>query len=93
MKLVSGAKILDVASGTGDIAFGIHNHISAKLNNKFTRITSDHNAYTLHLSDINSNMLNVARDKYQNQIVKHDLINVDIKESNAEQLDEFNDDY
>ena len=71
MKLLSGSRILDVASGTGDIAFNIHQNISNKLNNKYTRITTDHNSYTLHLSDINSNMLNVARDKYKNQIITH----------------------
>ncbi len=74
---VEGWNILDVAGGTGDIAFRMLDHASTINHNNRTRVT---------VADINTEMLAEGRKRSLQTRYRNDLERLDFIEANAEDL-------
>lgn len=74
--------ILDVAGGTGDIAFGLLEHAKDKFNDTLSKIT---------VSDINPDMLSEGYLRYQNSKWNDGLNRVEFLEQNGETMEDIPD--
>lgn len=77
-----GTKLLDVAGGTGDIAFRYLNYLKLKQPDPNSHVT---------VLDINTTMLNVG--KYRCDLLGHDPTLITFQEGNAEELPYENDSF
>eukprot|EP00756_Hemistasia_phaeocysticola_P053760 Hpha_TRINITY_DN29712_c0_g1::TRINITY_DN29712_c0_g1_i1::g.2739::m.2739/K06127/COQ5; 2-methoxy-6-polyprenyl-1,4-benzoquinol methylase len=87
LQLTPGQRILDVAGGTGDVAFRVLDTLDAAAGERQGRGDGKQPGSKVTISDINPSMLAVGKQRFQARPDPlHTEIEVEFKEANAEEL-------